>query len=212
MPGRSDVNALWLLPVAGYLLGSIPFGFLIVRLAKGTDVRASGSGNIGATNVNRVAGTGAALATLLLDVGKGYFAVWLAGRASGGDVGWMAASGVAAVVGHLFPVWLRFRGGKGVATALGVFVPLCWPAVAAAAVVWLVVVSISRYVSLGSVVAAALLPLCFYFLYAPGTHHAPPMSVSVSTALASLLIIVKHRENVRRLLAGSENRLKFGGR
>jgi acyl phosphate:glycerol-3-phosphate acyltransferase len=206
------VLPLWTLPLAGYLLGSIPFGYLIVRFARGADVRSSGSGNIGATNVNRVAGAGAGLATLLLDMGKGYFAVWLAERMSGGDVGWMAVTGMAAVVGHLFPVWLRFHGGKGVATAVGVFVPLCWMAVAAAAIVWLAVVSISRYVSLGSVVAAALLPLCTYFLYAPGTHHAPPVSVSLSAALTAILIIVKHRANMQRVLAGTESRLKFGGR
>ena len=206
------MNFLWLLPPGGYLLGSIPFGYLIVRATKGADVRASGSGNIGATNVNRVAGSGAGLATLLLDVAKGYAAVWLAEHASGGDVNWMAAAGLAAVVGHMFPVWLRFRGGKGVATALGVFVPLCWMAVAAAAVVWLAVASIWRYVSLASVVAAALLPVCMYLLYAPGTQHAPPLSVSYSTAIASILIIVKHRENMRRLMAGTEHRLKIGGR
>ncbi len=204
--------SLWLLPLAGYLLGSIPFGYLIVRAAKGTDVRDAGSGNIGATNVNRVAGAGAGLATLLLDVAKGYFAVWLADRMTSGDIGWMAVMGLAAVVGHLFPVWLRFHGGKGVATALGVFVPLCWMAVAAAAVVWLVVVSIWRYVSLASVVAAGLLPVCTYLLYAPGTHHAPPLSLSYCTAIVSILIIVKHRENIRRLLAGTENRLKSGQR
>jgi len=203
------MNQLWLLPVAGYLLGSIPFGYLIVRVAGGGDVRAAGSGNIGATNVNRVAGKGAGLATLLLDVAKGYLAVWLAARVSGGDVGWMAISGMAAVIGHLFPVWLGFRGGKGVATAVGVFVPLCWMAVGAAALVWLVVVSISRYVSLASVVAAALLPLFMYFLYVPGTSHAPPVSVSVSTALVAILIIVKHRANMQRLIAGTESRLKF---
>jgi len=206
------VNSLWLLPPAGYLMGSIPFGYLIVLATKGTDVRASGSGNIGATNVNRVAGFGAGAVTLLLDVAKGYFAVWLADRVSTGDITWMAVTGLAAVVGHMFSVWLRFRGGKGVATALGVFVPLCWMAVAAAAVVWVVVVSIWRYVSLGSVAAAALLPVCMYLLYAPGTHHAPPLSVSCSTAIVSILIIVKHRENIRRLLAGTENRLKAGGR
>ena len=206
------MNSLWLLAPAGYLLGSIPFGYLIVRATKDADVRASGSGNIGATNVNRVAGAGAGLVTLLLDVAKGYAAVWLAERVSGGDVSWMALGGVAAVVGHMFPVWLGFRGGKGVATALGVFVPLCWMAVAAAAVVWALVASIWRYVSLASVVAAALLPVCMYLLYAPGTHHAPPLSVSCSTAIVSILIIVKHRENIRRLLAGTENRLKFGGR
>ena len=202
----------WLLPLAGYLMGSIPFGYLIVRMTKGTDVRTSGSGNIGATNVNRVAGAGAGIVTLLLDMGKGYAAVWLAGRVAEGNAAWMAAAGLAAVVGHLFPVWLKFRGGKGVATALGVFVPLCWMAVAAAAVVWLVVVSIWRYVSLASVVAAALLPVCLYVLYAPGTHYAPPLSVSLATVVACILIIVKHRENIRRLMDGSENRLKFGGK
>jgi len=204
------VNVLWLLPLAGYLAGSIPFGYLIVRFTKGADVRSAGSGNIGATNVNRVAGAGAGLATLLLDAGKGYFAVWLAERASGGEVAWMAAAGIAAVVGHLFPVWLRFQGGKGVATAVGVFVPLCWMAVAATAAVWLIVVSISRYVSLASVVAAAMLPVCTYFLYVPGTHHAPPFSVSLATVLAAILIIVKHRTNMQRLLAGTEHRLKLG--
>jgi len=199
------VSSPWLLIPAGYLLGSIPFGYVIVKLTKGADVRESGSGNIGATNVNRVAGAGAGAATLLLDVAKGYLAVWLADRMSGGNVNWMALAGLGAVAGHMFPVWLKFRGGKGVATALGVFVPLCWMAVAAAAVVWLVVASIWRFVSLASVVAAAVL------LYAPGTQHAPPMSVSYSTAIVSILIIVKHRENVRRLLAGTESRLKFGG-
>ena len=205
------MSSPWLLIPAGYLLGSIPFGYVIVKLTKGADVRESGSGNIGATNVNRVAGAGAGVATLLLDVAKGYLAVWLADRMSGGNVNWMALAGLGAVAGHMFPVWLKFRGGKGVATALGVFVPLCWMAVAAAAVVWLVVASIWRFVSLASVVAAAVLPVCMYLLYAPGTQHAPPMSVSYSTAIVSILIIVKHRENVRRLLAGTESRLKFGG-
>lgn len=202
---------LWALLPAGYLLGSIPFGYLIVRFAKGADVRAAGSGNIGATNVNRVAGAGAGLATLLLDMAKGYCAVWVAERATGGEIGWMALTGLAAVVGHLFPVWLGFKGGKGVATAVGVFVPLCWMGVAAAALVWLVVVSIWRYVSLASVVAAAALPLSTYFLYAPGTSHAPPLTVSFSTAMVAILIIVKHRANIGRLLAGTESRLKIGG-
>jgi len=203
--------AFRLLPLAGYLLGSIPFGYLIVHLATGSDVRASGSGNIGATNVNRVAGTGAGAVTLLLDVGKGFLAVWLAARLTGDSISWMAASGLAAVAGHIFPVWLRFRGGKGVATAVGVFLPLCWMAVGAAALVWLIVVSISRYVSLGSVIAAAALPLCTYFLYAPGTGHAPPLSISFAAVLVAILVIFKHRSNMERLMAGTENRMKFGG-
>ena len=204
--------AFWLLPVEGYLLGSIPFGYLIVRLATGSDVRASGSGNIGATNVNRVAGAGAGAVTLLLDMGKGFLAVWLAARLTGDSITWMAASGLAAVAGHIFPVWLRFRGGKGVATAVGVFLPLSWMAVGAAALVWLIVVSISRYVSLGSVIAAAALPLCTYFLYAPGTGHAPPLSISFAAVLVAILVIFKHRSNMERLMAGTENRMKFGGR
>ena len=206
------MTAFWLLPIVGYLLGSIPFGYLIVRLATGSDVRASGSGNIGATNVNRVAGAGAGAVTLLLDMGKGFLAVWLAARFTGESVTWMAASGLAAVAGHIFPVWLRFHGGKGVATAVGVFLPLSWMAVGAAAVVWMIVVSISRYVSAGSVVAAAALPLCTYFLYAPGTGHAPPMSISLAAVVTAVLVIFKHRSNLERLLAGTENRMKFGGR
>jgi len=201
----------WLLPVVGYLLGSIPFGYLIVRLFTGSDVRAAGSGNIGATNVNRVAGAAAGVATLLLDMGKGFLAVWLAARWSGESVTWMAASGLAAVAGHIFPIWLRFRGGKGVATAVGVFLPLSWMAVGVAALVWVIVVSISRYVSAASVVAAAALPLCTYFLYAPGSGLAPPLSVSISAVVAAVLIIFKHRSNMERLLGGTENRLKFGG-
>ncbi len=198
----------WLLPPAAYLLGSIPFGYLIVRLRQGRDVRASGSGNIGATNVARVAGVAAGALTLLFDAGKGYVAVWAAGRLSGENITWMAVAGLAAIVGHLFPVWLGFRGGKGVATGVGVFVPICWQAVAAALVLWLAVVAMWRYVSLGSMVAAAALPLLTYWLYAPG--HAPPAGVSLSSALAAALIILKHRANLARLLAGTENRLKFG--
>lgn len=195
-----------LLPAAGYLFGSIPFGFLIVMLRKGGDVRAAGSGNIGATNVTRVAGAAAGAVTLLLDAGKGYLAVWLAGRLTQGDITWMTITGVAAIVGHMFPVWISFRGGKGVATAVGVFVPICWKAVAAGLIIWVLVVAAWRYVSLGSMVAAAALPILIYRLYAPG--HAPPYGVSLATAVAAVLIIVKHRANFARLMAGTENRLK----
>lgn len=202
------MSPLWFLPLAGYLLGSIPFGYLIVKLRQGGDVRAAGSGNIGATNVTRVAGAAAGVLTLLLDAGKGYLAVWVAGRFTSGDISWMAIAGLAAVVGHLFPVWIRFRGGKGVATAVGVFVPICWQAVLAALVIWVLTVAVWRYVSLGSIVATAALPILVYALYAPG--HAPPQGVSIATALAAVLIILKHRANFERLLAGTENRLKLG--
>jgi acyl phosphate:glycerol-3-phosphate acyltransferase len=200
------VNTLWLIPIAAYLVGSIPFGYLIVKMGSGSDVRGAGSGNIGATNVTRVAGKGAGLATLLLDVGKGYLAVWLAMRWSHGNIRWMMAAGVAVVLGHTFSCWLRFRGGKGVATGLGVFLAIAWQAVLATLLVWLVVVAFWRYVSLGSVVAAAALPILVYLFYAPG--HAPPLAVSFGSVAVAIIVIFKHRENIARLIAGTESRLR----
>jgi len=200
------VNTLWLIPIASYLLGSIPFGYLIVRMGNGSDVRGAGSGNIGATNVTRVAGKGAGLATLLLDTVKGYLAVWLAMRWAHGNIRWMMAAGVAVVLGHTFSCWLRFRGGKGVATGLGVFLAVAWQAVLATLLVWLVVVAFWRYVSLGSVVAAAALPILVYLFYAPG--HAPPLAVSFGSVAVAIIVIFKHRENIARLIAGTESRLR----
>ncbi|HXQ26952.1 MAG TPA: glycerol-3-phosphate 1-O-acyltransferase PlsY [Candidatus Acidoferrales bacterium] len=201
------MNPLWLILAVAYLLGSIPFGLLIVKAQGGPDVRTTGSGNIGAANVARSAGAIAGVLTLLFDVGKGYLAVWIAGRWTGGSVRWMMAAAVAAVVGHVFPVWLRFRGGKGVATGLGVFLPICPEAVAAAAALWLIMVGFWRYSSLGSIVAAAALPVFVYVFYAPG--HAPPTYVSLGTILISLLVLVKHRGNMERLVAGKEGRLRW---
>jgi glycerol-3-phosphate acyltransferase PlsY len=120
----------------------------------------------------------------------------------------MAIAAVAAVIGHMFPIWLKFHGGKGVATGLGVFIPICWQAVAAGIVLWLLVVIFWRYSSLGSIIAAAVMPVFVYFLYAPG--HAPPDIVNVSTALVAVLIIIKHRSNIQRLIAGEETKLKLG--
>jgi acyl phosphate:glycerol-3-phosphate acyltransferase len=200
------VNPYWLAGVA-YLLGSIPFGLLIVRARGGPDIRSTGSGNIGAANVTRNAGAMAGALTLLLDAGKGYLAVWLAGRWTGGNVHWMMAAAVAAVIGHIFPVWLRFRGGKGVATSLGVFLPICWQAVAAAAVLWLLVVGFWRYASLGSIAAAAAMPVLVYLYYSP--HRAPATYISLSTILISLLVLAKHRGNMERLIAGKESRLSM---
>ena len=158
---------LWI-PLVAYLLGSIPFGFLLSKLRGIGDIRGTGSGNIGAANVTRVAGPAAGLMTLLLDAGKGYLAVWLAARVTGEDATAMVVAAVAAILGHLFPVWLGFRGGRGVATGVGVFLPVCWTAVLAALVIWLIVLLFWRYVSLGSVTAAASLPLLIYLLYSPG--------------------------------------------
>jgi len=193
--------------LGAYLLGSIPFGYLIVKVREGRDIRASGSGNIGATNVARTAGPVAGVVTLLLDLAKGYLAVWLAAKFSGGCLNCMMVGAVAVVLGHMFPVWLKFKGGKGVATGVGAFVLICWPAVAGALVVWIVVVGIWRYVSLGSIIAAASLPLLTYRLYEP--LGAPPLEVSIGTTLLAAMIIVKHKENIGRLVRGTENRLKL---
>jgi glycerol-3-phosphate acyltransferase PlsY len=199
---------LWLLVFLGYVLGSIPFGYLLVRARSGRDVRAIGSGNIGATNVARAAGLSTGVATLVLDLAKGLFAVWLAGQGSGGNIRIMMYAGLAAILGHVFPVWLKFSGGKGVATALGVFLMISWAAVAAAVAIFAIVVLFWRYVSLGSISAAAALPLLVYLLYAPG--HAPPTAVTAATLLSSVLIIVKHRKNIERLLSGTEPRFDTG--
>jgi glycerol-3-phosphate acyltransferase PlsY len=198
------VNPYGLIAVA-YLLGAIPFGLLVVKALGGGDIRDAGSGNIGAANVARHAGALAGLLTLLLDAGKGYLAVWLASRETGGSARWMIAAAAAAVVGHVFPLWLGFKGGKGVATGLGVMLPICWQAVAAAAVIWLLVVAFWRYSSLGSISAAAAMPVLVYLFYAP--RHAPPTLVSAGTILIAILIIAKHRQNIGRLVAGTESRL-----
>ncbi len=199
---------LWGLVVLGYFLGSIPFGYLLVRAKGGGDIRFIGSGNIGATNVARTSGWSVGVATLLLDAAKGFLAVWLSGHFSGGSIRIMMFAGLAAILGHVFPVWLQFKGGKGVATALGVFLAICWIATAAAVFLFLLVAMFHRYVSLASISAAASLPLLVYLLYAPG--HAPPTAVSICTLLAAILVIAKHRDNIERLLAGTEPRFEMG--
>ena len=204
LPVLTGGATFWWLPLAAYVLGSIPFGYLAVRLAGGGDIRQRGSGNIGATNVTRVAGVVPGVVTLLLDAGKGYLAVWLAGRVTSGNIRWMIAAALAALLGHSFPVWLRFRGGRGVATGVGVFLPICWQAVVVAVAVWIAVLAFWRYVSLASVIAAASLPPLVYLLYAPG--HAPPVAVSAGTSASMVLIIVRHRGNIMRLLSGTEPR------
>ncbi len=199
---------VWGLIAIGYLLGAIPFGYLLVRATGGGDIRFIGSGNIGATNVARASGWAVGAATLILDSAKGFFAVWIAGHFSGGNIRYMMFAGLAAIIGHVFPIWLKFEGGKGVATALGVFLGICWPALAAAVALFILMVLFWRYVSLASISAAAALPLLVYLLYAPG--HAPPTAVSVCTLLAAALVIVKHRDNIERLLAGTEPRFEIG--
>src|SRR5258707_7319239 len=173
MPENS-LNHLWLL-LAAYFLGSIPFGLLLAKLFGSADVRKTGSGNIGATNVARVAGPLAGILTLILDTAKGAAAVWLAGRVTNESATWMTIAAFAVLLGHCFPVWLRFKGGKGVATALGVFLALCPLAAVSALLLFLLCVAYWRYVSLGSVAAAAAMPLLIYFLWAP--RHAPPIII-----------------------------------
>jgi glycerol-3-phosphate acyltransferase PlsY len=206
-PDAFFVNVTTLIPVVAYILGSIPFGLLVVKAFGGADIRSVGSGNIGAANVTRNAGPIAGALTLLLDAGKGYLAVWIAGHWTGWNIRWMMLGAIFAVIGHVFPVWLQFRGGKGVATGLGVFTPICWQAVIAAVVLWLIVVVFWRYSSLGSIAAAAAMPVLVYVLYAPG--HAPPEFVNLGTILIAVLILAKHRSNIERLIAGEEPRLKF---
>ncbi|HEX7174287.1 MAG TPA: glycerol-3-phosphate 1-O-acyltransferase PlsY [Pyrinomonadaceae bacterium] len=198
--------------LAAYLLGSIPFGYLIVRLASGGDVRATGSGGTGATNVTRRAGKKAGLLTLALDALKGALAVLLARALLTEDFGanwWVAGAAVASVLGHCFPVWLRFRGGKGVATGLGVFMALAPLAVLFSALpVFLLVVWATRYVSLGSITAAALLPLCVWLL---GGYTYPPEQrapLTSAAAAGAALIVLMHRANIGRLLKGTESKLK----
>jgi len=190
------------IPIAAYFLGSIPFGLLLGKLFGGPDVRSAGSGNIGATNVARVAGPVAGILTLLLDAAKGALAVYLAGRLSEQSSTWMMIAGLCALVGHCFPIWLGFRGGKGVATAAGVFLVLSPLSFLGAALLFFLVVLYWRFVSLGSISAAAAMPLLIYFFWAP--HHAPPYAVTFGSLAAALLIVYKHDANIQRMVQGDE--------
>jgi len=202
-----SVTTLLLLLVA-YVFGSIPFGLILAKLFGGADVRKAGSGNIGATNVARVVGPLAGVLTLIFDAGKGWLSVWIAGRVSHGEAGVMIAAGFAAMLGHCFPVWLKFRGGKGVATAAGVFSALCPEALLAATILFAVVVWFWRYVSLGSLSAAAALPLLVYLLWAP--HFAPPIIVTLGALGIAALVIYQHRGNSGRVAGGEEPKFSLG--
>jgi glycerol-3-phosphate acyltransferase PlsY len=195
-----------------YLLGSIPFGYLIVRAGGRGDVRETGSGGTGATNVTRRAGRGAGVLTLALDALKGAAAVLIARLVLTDGFGvnwWVTAAAVAAVVGHCFPVWLGFRGGKGVATGLGVFALLAPLALLCALPFFLLVVWTTRYVSLGSIVAAALVPLAVWTLGALGyVRREELLPILTAASLGGALIIFMHRANIGRLLRGEESRFK----
>jgi glycerol-3-phosphate acyltransferase PlsY len=196
-----------LIPVSAYLLGSIPFGLILAKIFGGGDVRNEGSGNIGATNVARVAGPLAGILTLILDGAKGAAAVLLAERYSNGSAMWMIIAGLAALIGHCFPIWLKFKGGKGVATAAGVYLALSPLAFLAGLILFILVVAFWRYVSLGSISAAAAMPMLLYFLWAP--HHAPPPMITFGALAVAMLIVYKHDANLQRLVNGQEPKFSF---
>ncbi|HKO97314.1 MAG TPA: glycerol-3-phosphate 1-O-acyltransferase PlsY [Pyrinomonadaceae bacterium] len=197
-----------------YLLGSVPFGYLIVRLTQDADIRETGSGGTGATNVSRRAGKVAGVVTLVLDALKGAAAVVVArllleNASTPETTGWwIAAAAIAVIVGHMFPVWLSFRGGKGVATGVGVFLVLAPWAVAVAAVVFLLIVWRTRYVSLGSIVAAACVPLAVLVYGMLVQTGGPSMPVLISTTIGGALIVFAHRANIRRLVEGNESKFR----
>jgi glycerol-3-phosphate acyltransferase PlsY len=181
----------------GYLLGSIPFGLLLTRAAGGPDIRAIGSGNIGATNVLRTGRKGLAAATLICDMLKGALAVLAAAYAAGHDAA--LAAGLGAFLGHLFPVWLKFKGGKGVATYIGVLFGLAWPGALIFIAVWLAVAAASRYSSLAALIASAMIPPALWLLNQPGT--------AALFLLLTMLLWIMHRANIARLLSGSEGKI-----
>jgi glycerol-3-phosphate acyltransferase PlsY len=192
--------------IAAYLVGGIPFGLLIVKLKTGADVRESGSGNIGATNVLRTTGPMAGILTLVLDAAKGWFAVWLADTLTHGDVLWMSFAALAALLGHVFSPYLKFKGGKAVASFLGAFGYLTPIPVLVITLIFLLVVVMTRYLSLGSISGAVLFPFaCFIILH-------PEWPVLVASLGAAVLILWRHQGNIARIKAGTEHILSFGRR
>ncbi len=192
------MHAILITVSIGYFLGSIPFGYLLVRAFRGADVRTTGSGNIGATNVARMS-PALGVVTLLLDAMKGFGAVWAASVLFPGQPMISFVAGFAAVAGHIFPLWLRFKGGKGVATGLGSFLMLTPKGIVLALVVFLLVLAVFRLVALGSIVASASLPVSAFLL----REGERPTGIAMLSASA-LLIIVKHHQNIARMLRHTE--------
>lgn len=190
--------------VIAFVVGGIPFGYLLVRWKTGEDVRAKGSGNIGATNVLRTTGRAIAVATLLLDIGKGVLAVWIADKLSGGSAVWMSLAALAVMAGHAYPVFLKFHGGKAVASFIGAFLYLTPVPMICALVVFVIVVAATRQISMGSIVAAGSLPLAAWLI-----EH-PPLIVIVAALGAGAFLIYRHRANIARIRAGTENVFRFG--
>ena len=187
-----------------YLLGAIPFGYLLTRFTTGKDIRSEGSGNIGATNVLRAAGRGAAVATLILDMAKGFAAVWIAGMLTDGSPGWMADAALAVMVGHAFPIFLGFKGGKAVATFIGAFLYLTPVPALAAMIVFVIAVVATRYISAGSILAAAAFPLGVWLI-----EHPSP-NVVAAAVIAAAIVVYRHKENLRRMRTGKEPVFRWG--
>jgi glycerol-3-phosphate acyltransferase PlsY len=187
-----------------YLLGAIPFGYLLTRLSTGKDVRSQGSGNIGATNVLRAAGRGAAIATLVLDMAKGFAAVWIAGWLTDGSSGWMADAALAVMVGHAFPIFLGFKGGKSVATFTGAFLYLTPIPALCGIIVFVITVVVTRYISAASILAAATFPLGVWLI-----QHSTLNEV-LAAVIAAAIVVYRHRENMRRIRAGKEPVFRWG--
>ena len=185
--------------VIAYLLGSVPFGYVLVKLTTGRDIRAEGSGNIGATNVLRTTNRWIAVATLLLDIAKGFAAVWIAAELTNGSPGWSSAAALAVMGGHAYPVFLNFKGGKAVASFVGAFLYLTTVPLAAVLLIFLVTVAITRHISAGSVLAAATFPLGVWMIL-----HPDP-SVLLASLIAGGFIVWRHKSNLDRLRSGTEN-------
>jgi acyl phosphate:glycerol-3-phosphate acyltransferase len=196
-----------------YLLGSIPFGFLLIKFVftEGEDVRRTGSGGIGATNVTRRAGLKAGLLTYVFDVAKGFVSVALMRQIEPENYFWIGVAAVAAIVGHIFPLFLKFRGGKGVATGVGVYLALAPYSVLTTLVLWAVIVYLTRYVSLGSIIGTAAVPLwtwLYYGLLLPQSLQHEHLKALLLIAIAGCaLIVAKHHENISRLMRGNENKI-----
>src|SRR6185369_5532998 len=186
-----------------YLLGAIPFGYLLVKLKTGADVRTAGSGNIGATNVMRTTGRGAGILTLILDIAKGYAAVWIAGRLTESGVLWMSVAAVTVMLGHAYPVFLGFKGGKAVASVVGAFLCLTPWALAVEIFIFVVIVVSTRHISMGSIVAAATLPFALFMV------ARAPVAAVVAALIAGAFVIYRHSSNITRLRLGTESVFKF---
>lgn len=182
-----------------YLLGAIPFGFLAVKFTSGKDIREAGSGNIGATNVLRTTGRLPAVITLVLDIAKGFAAVWIAAALTENSPLWTAAAALTVMAGHSYPVFLRFRGGRAVASFIGAFLYLTPEAMLAALALFVVIVAGTRYISAGSVIAAGTFPLAVWLIL-----H-PPLEVLAASIIAAVFIVIRHKDNLQRIHAGTEN-------